>query len=407
MTSNKSHGAHRILLIRPAVAKVPRSRNIMRRIYTNLLSIALFLFVVPTALASTTWYVDGVNGNDSNNCQTPETACKAIGRAISLAGSGDSIIVAPAIYTENLTITFSLNLIGSGANTTILDGGGVKRVINISTGNVTLSDLTVRNGAANPGYGGIGGGIYNAGNLFISASTISGNVASALCPPSPCTGGGGGIYNSGKLTISMSTIAANTAEAGCVYSQHMPCVSTAHGGGIFNRGTMILSNSTIAANTARHIANGFAFQNVGGIVNIGNAMISNSTISGNNPNGIANNQGFSVTLQNSIVSNNAGSNCSSGMVSNGYNLSSDGTCTFNSRGDLNNHDPLLGPLQNNGGPTQTMALLPGSPAIDGGNPAGCTDGLGNLLKTDQRGMPRPDKEDTGGCDMGAYESQSD
>ena len=136
-------------------------------------------------------------------------------------------------------------------------------------------------------------------------------------------------------------------------------------------------------------------------------MISNSTISGNNPNGIANNQGFSVTLQNSIVSNNAGSNCSSGMVSNGYNLSSDGTCTFNSRGDLNNHDPLLGPLQNNGGPTQTMALLPGSPAIDGGNPAGCTDGLGNLLKTDQRGMPRPDKEDTGGCDMGAYESQSD
>ena len=205
----------------------------------------------------------------------------------------------------------------------------------------------------------------------------------------------------------MSTIAANTAEAGCVYSQHMPCVSTAHGGGIFNRGTMILSNSTIAANTARHIANGFAFQNVGGIVNIGNAMISNSTISGNNPNGIANNQGFSVTLQNSIVSNNAGSNCSSGMVSNGYNLSSDGTCTFNSRGDLNNHDPLLGPLQNNGGPTQTMALRPGSPAIDGGNPAGCTDGLGNLLKTDQRGMPRPDKEDTGGCDMGAYESQSD
>src|SRR5207253_1890022 len=84
--------------------------------------------------------------------------------------------------------------------------------------------------------------------------TISGNVASALCPPSPCTGGGGGIYNSGKLTISVSTIAANTAEAGCVYSQHMPCVSTAHGGGIFNRGTMILSNSTIAANTARPIA---------------------------------------------------------------------------------------------------------------------------------------------------------
>ena len=54
-----------------------------------------------------------------------------------------------------------------------------------------------------------------------------------------------------------------------------------------------------------------------------------------------------------------------------------------------------------------MALLLGSPAIDGGNPAGCKDAQGNLLKTDQRGMPRPDPEDTGGCDMGAYESQSD
>jgi len=54
-----------------------------------------------------------------------------------------------------------------------------------------------------------------------------------------------------------------------------------------------------------------------------------------------------------------------------------------------------------------MALLSGSPAIDAGNPAGCTDGLGHLLKTDQRGMPRPDPEDKGGCDMGAYESQSD
>ena len=103
-----------------------------------------------------------------------------------------------------------------------------------------------------------------------------------------------------------------------------------------------------------------------------------------------------------------GGNCSGpNITSDGYNLSSDGTCNFNAPGDLNNHDPLLGPLQNNGGPTQTMALLPGSPPIDGGNPAGCTDGSGHLLTTDQRGMPRPDKEDTRGCDKGAYERQSD
>src|SRR5215469_1064747 len=102
-----------------------------------------------------------------------------------------------------------------------------------------------------------------------------------------------------------------------------------------------------------------------------------------------------------------GGNCSGTLTSEGYNLSSDSTCNFNNPGDLNNHDPMLGPLQNNGGPTQTMALHPGSPAIDGGNPSGCTDGQGHLLKTDQRGMPRPDKEDSVGCDIGAYESQSD
>jgi len=88
------------------------------------------------------------------------------------------------------------------------------------------------------------------------------------------------------------------------------------------------------------------------------------------------------------------------MTSKGYNVSSDSTCNFNGPGDLNT-------LGYYGGPTQTMPLLSGSPAIDGGNPSGCTDDQGNLLKTDQRGMPRPDTEDKGDCDMGAYESQSD
>jgi hypothetical protein len=74
---------------------------------------------------------------------------------------------------------------------------------------------------------------------------------------------------------------------------------------------------------------------------------------------------------------------------------------------LNNTDPKLGTLGYYGGPTQTIPLLSGSPAIDAGNPSGCTDEQGNLLKTDQRGQPRPDPEDTGGCDMGSFESQND
>jgi hypothetical protein len=117
-----------------------------------------------------------------------------------------------------------------------------------------------------------------------------------------------------------------------------------------------------------------------------------------------------ATLRNSIVANNfSGGNCFpyGQMTSDGYNLSSDGTCNFNGTGDLNNTDLKLGQLGNHGGPTQTIPLLSGSPAIDAGNQGGCTDGKGHLLKTDQRGRPRPDKEDTGGCDMGAYERQKD
>ena len=109
-----------------------------RRQFNSLPLLVLFLTLTSTVLASNTWYVDGVNGNDANDCQTAMTACKTIGHAISLASSGDSIIVAAATYTEHLTIGFSLNVIGSGASTTIIDGGGVNGVVEISSGTVTL-----------------------------------------------------------------------------------------------------------------------------------------------------------------------------------------------------------------------------------------------------------------------------
>jgi hypothetical protein len=112
-------------------------------------------------------------------------------------------------------------------------------------------------------------------------------------------------------------------------------------------------------------------------------------------------------VQNCIISSNSARNCSGIFTSHGYNLSSDGSCAFSNSGDRNNTNPVLGTLGNYGGPTPTIPLLTGSPAIDAGNPSGCTDGNGNLLKTDQRGMPRPDKEDSAGCDMGAYERQQD
>jgi hypothetical protein len=407
--------------------------------------VALILFAaVPAALAST-WYVNGVSGSDSNNCTLPTTPCKTIGRAILLAASGDTVMVAAATYTENLTINITVKVIGSGASTTIIDGGGVRTVVTISntSAHLTLSKLTIRNG-----YAQFGGGIYNLGMLTLSHSIISGNHAFIYCPKG-CLVAGGGIYSRGTLTINNSTISGNSAVVtGCLL--FTSCSASASGGGMYSAGTLTINNSTISGNTASKNcgAQSRCFASGGGIASgdltltiasstlSGNsgggiyfdgalAIINNTTISGNSPTGIFNNTMLSIynstisgntftgiyslggAIQNSIVADNSTFNCEAIMTSKGYNLSSDGTCNFNGTGDLNNTNPLLGTLGYYGGPTHTVPLLSGSPAIDSGNPSGCTDGLGHLLRTDQRGKPRPDIEDTAGCDRGAFERQSD
>jgi len=116
------------------------------------------------------------------------------------------------------------------------------------------------------------------------------------------------------------------------------------------------------------------------------------------------NSNSNSALMNTIMANStAGGNCSNdgAIASGGYNLDSDGTCGFTAEGDLSNTAPLLGPLQDNGGFTFTHALLPGSPAIDAGNPTCPPPG------TDQRGKARPadgDCDSAARCDIGAYEA---
>ena len=411
------------------------------KLLTCFLLIGLFFSLAPTAMASTTWYVNGMSGSNGSNCTSPTTPCKTIRHAISLATSGDTIRVAAAIYTENFTLGKSLNILGAGASTTIIDGGGVRTVVTISntSAHVTLSKLTIRNGKATSG-----GGINNSGTLTLTNSTVSGNQAPipcihffVFCEISAGTASGGGIYNSGALIISNSIISGNHAGS---YCNANPC--SAFGGGIYNRGTlMMIRNSSLITNSAGtacstslncRVGTGGAFYSFGGAVTLdnstvtgssayrcsgtcrgaggaivngsGNVAVNNSTVSGNSAGGIFNSG--TATLQNSIVSN-SGSNCSGTITSSGYNLSSDGSCAFSNSGDRNSTSPVLGTLAYYGGPTPTIPLLTGSPAIDAGNPSGCKDGLGHLLKTDQRGMPRPDPEDSGGCDMGAFERQSD
>ncbi len=391
--------------------------------------LVLFLAIVPNALASSIWYVDGVHGGDSNDCKSFSHACKTVGHAITLASSGDSLLLASATYKENLTISFNLNVIGypnahSVKGPVVIDGQGRTRVLIISnTGaQVALSNLTIQNGFFN----GQGAGINNAGTLTIFNSIIFGNAGSD----------GGGIYTTGALAINNSTIQGNSASNGggisgpgalTINNSTIYGNSASNGGGIYGGATLTISNSVIGGNSA---------SNGGGIGDAGlggTATIVNSTIYGNsaaNGGGIYNtsrtltisnstfgyssafsgdaiyNTGPTATFQNSIAAYpNGGPNCFGAVTSNGYNLSSDDSCNFHSTGDLINTDPLVGFLASNGGPTQTMAEKPGSPAIDAGNPSGCTDGLGHLQTTDQRGQPRPGKG-SNRCDMGAYELQS-
>jgi hypothetical protein len=389
-------------------------------LFGRLQLVALFLALSSAALAST-WYVNGVDGNNDNNCRSPQTACKTISHAISLAASGDSIVIASAIYKEILTINSSLKLIGAGASTTIVDGiesgGNTVVYVRNSDTHVALSKLTIRNGGAgilNSGTlaadestisgNSIAGGIENVGTMTLNRSTVNGNTTEYAYYSAA-----GGIYNSGTLSVDNSTISRNVVEG-----------NYACGGGIYNSGTLTITNSTLDGNQASGVSNSSG----GGIDNEGSVVLNNSTLSGNSATAEGNNgygggisyggcvedssYSFTTILRNSIVANNKGGNCYGQMTSKGYNLSTDDTCHFKSAGDLNNTDPKLGPLKNNGGPTKTRAELLGSPTIDAGNPSGCTDIKGHLLKTDQRGEPRPGKyKRDKRCDMGAFERQSD
>jgi len=197
---------------------------------------AVLVALTSTAIASTTWYVNGASGSNSNACTSLTAACKTVGQAISLAASGDSIRVAAATYPEHLTISISLNVLGSGAKTTILEGGSAGTVVTISTAaHVTPSGVTITNGNWL-----VGAGITNKGVLTLPRSAVSGNRVNLACQN--CAALGGGIANAAGaiLTIGNSTVSGNHVSlSGCTHS------CSARGGGIYNVGTLVLYNRTI------------------------------------------------------------------------------------------------------------------------------------------------------------------
>jgi hypothetical protein len=277
---------------------------------------------------------------------------------------------------STLTVNTNITIDGTG-HVIVVDGGGTVTVFTVTAGTavqpVTLDALTVQHGNT----GNDGGGIDNGGTLSVTNGTFSGNSAFE----------GGGIYNTGTLSVTNSTFSGNA------------CGGSGYGGGIFNGGgTLTVTNSTFTGNSA---GNGG-----GGIINGGTLSVTNSTFTGNSADGGGGiDNGGTTTLTNTLLAANTALhdvNCfnENGTIADGgHNLEFNPTttCGFSAGNHDVFTDPLLAPLGNYGGTTQTVALQPGSPAIDAGAAVG-----GSVPNSDQRGITRPQ---LGGVDIGAFESQ--
>lgn len=223
-----------------------------------------------------------------------------------------------------------------------------------------------------------GGGLENLLNANIYESTFHRNTGQ-LSIDRPTRGGAISNLAGASLTLSNSTLSRNSAVLG---------------GGLFNQGRASILNSTISTNGGR----GGGIANVGPGAEGGRLEVVSSTITNNNGLGI-----FTiffpgpVELRGTIVAGNrdaprAPANCEGGITSSRESLEDLNTCGLVGAGDIFNTDPLLGPLADNGGPTQTHALLAGSPAIDAAP--------SRYERRDQRDYPRPM---FGASDIGAYE----
>ena len=406
-----------------------------------ILSILLAQFGVRPAAAAAEFVVnstaDMVDANPGDGlCETDVTGDCTLRAAVQEANAlegADTISIPAGTYTlamegagedsatsGDLDITDQVTITGAGMGETVVDANELDRAFHVFS-SLDLSELTIINGFGSPG----GGVLVSAsasitrvafednrttsfdesnetgGAVFVSVEAVAnitqsqftnnfahfggGAVANTFASSfsildstfttNSSIHGGGALYpNGGSVTVKNSTFEGNSADTGgAIHS---------------NSDTVEVTNSTFVANSA---------VNHGAIdARQGTIVVNNSTFSGNTASGLGDTlgdqpeQGGDLQVQNSILSGPSFDNCDGSVTDLGNNVSwpIENDCPGTP------DDPRLDALADNGGPTKTMALLTGSPAIDAGNTETCA-------TTDQRGVTRPQGE---ACDIGAFES---
>jgi len=329
--------------------------------------------------------------------------------AIAFASPGATITFAPGA-TGTITLTAgellvkkAVTITGPGARSLAVSGNNVRGVfdVDLNVGPVTLAGLTVTGGSL---VGNEGGGIFNGGTLILTRCTVTGNRAVD----------GGGIANAGTLTVVESTVSGNHASGygGGIFSETNSDLSSSSttilnstvsgntadaGGGVvsYNGLTRVL-HSTVTANQAPDGGGLWSFGDGSTRLDVTGSLVAGNTTDGTTPNDVANNG--TTTRYHSLGYNVVGAA--------GANV--DFTLEFNQTGDQTGvTDPAvlkLGALADNGGPTNTHAVLAGSAALDKGNPAFDPNAFTPPLATDQRGTGFA-RVSGGRIDVGAFERQ--
>ena len=393
--------------------------NICRILFATCLS-ALCLIALSTQAATITV----TNTNDGGP--------GSLRQALADAHNEDVINFDPSLNGQTITLTSGelvvnkiVSIYGPGPNNLTVDANHASRVFHVTGGaSAGISGLSIINGSASGLYG---GGIYNDhSTLSVINCTLRGNSANAP------TGGGGGIYNdasygTASVYVLNCTLSGNSASYGygggignegyngtatlTVLSSTLSGNSAASGGGIYSErlvdgsATLEVLNSTLSGNSASFGGAIYARSDAFGSATL---YVLHSTLSGNSAAGASGGGGIyntgAITQLTSTVFNTSDIFNASGMIGSlGYNLSSDdGGGFLTATGDQINTDPMLGPLQDNGGPAFTHTLLSGSPAIDAGDPSFDPYSFNPPLLEDQRGAGFP-RVVNDRIDIGAFE----